>query len=321
MDTSYAAWKLRTPAPYSIRCRHQGAGGQAAAAAVGRLPRPAPGPQGGLRVRGDAPDERGDGAYDHATPPGRARARAPLLAQAPGAVRARAQEGARLLPQPLRRDALPPQARRARSRSADPGFSAGSGTCAARPPWCAARYPRPARPAASRRLLAQRLLALVHDDAAQRHAAVLHLDHDVDGAGARIGPERGARARPAARGRRAAGAIPGSPGTAALRASATTWSTQVATGTRVGVEREVVERRIAPGHVEVLAHARGAGVVVELDLVAREVLVVGLEALHQALHAQLHRRADADAGHVRHRPSSMVAPQPRISTLPFTASS
>ena len=45
----------------------------------------------------------------------------------------------------------------------------------------------------------------------------------------------------------------------------------------------------------------GARRVVDLDLPARQLLVVGLEALHQPLHAQLHRRAHADARDVRHR--------------------
>ena len=68
----------------------------------------------------------------------------------------------------------------------------------------------------------------------------------------------------------------------------------------LGVDREVVERRIAPAHVEVLGHARRARRVVDLDLPARELLVVGFEALHQPLHAQFHRRAHADARDVRH---------------------
>ena len=39
MDTSYAAWRLGTPTPYSIVCVTKARVAQAAAAAVGRVPR------------------------------------------------------------------------------------------------------------------------------------------------------------------------------------------------------------------------------------------------------------------------------------------
>ena len=42
IETSYAAWRLNTPTPYSDRQRHQGARGQAADAALGGLHGPAP---------------------------------------------------------------------------------------------------------------------------------------------------------------------------------------------------------------------------------------------------------------------------------------
>ena len=46
MDTSYAAWKLRTPGALLDPRGDQGARGEAAAAAVGRVPRAPPRPQG-----------------------------------------------------------------------------------------------------------------------------------------------------------------------------------------------------------------------------------------------------------------------------------
>ena len=46
METSYAAWRLSTPTPYSIVCVTKARVAQAAAADVGRVPRPAPDAQG-----------------------------------------------------------------------------------------------------------------------------------------------------------------------------------------------------------------------------------------------------------------------------------
>ena len=78
IETSYAAWRLNTPTPYSIVCVTK--------ARVAKLPMPAwvafldrhPKFKAELRVRGDAPDERDHGAHHHAAPARRARARAPL---------------------------------------------------------------------------------------------------------------------------------------------------------------------------------------------------------------------------------------------------
>ena len=53
-----------------------------------------------------------------------------------------------------------------------------------------------------------------------------------------------------------------------------------------------VRHSMLSGAAEVLGHARGPGAVVDLDLVAGELLVVGLQALHEALHAHIHRRLE-----------------------------
>ncbi len=111
MDTSYAAWKLRTPAPYSIRASPRRAW-----------------PSCRCRQWADFldahPEMKEDFEYEvmflmsevmaHTITlhlldaPG---TRASLRAQARRARRARPQEGARLVPQPVRGDALAPQAR------------------------------------------------------------------------------------------------------------------------------------------------------------------------------------------------------------------
>ena len=64
----------------------------------------------------------------------------------------------------------------------------------------------------------------------------------------------------------------------------------------LGIEGEVIERGVAPLHVEMLGHPVGSRGVVHLDFVACERLVVGAQALHEPLHAHLHGRADAHAG-------------------------
>ena len=56
MDTSYAAWRLRTPVPVLHRRGDQGAHRRAADAALGGIPGEAPRAEGALRIRGDEPD-------------------------------------------------------------------------------------------------------------------------------------------------------------------------------------------------------------------------------------------------------------------------
>ena len=85
MDTSYAAWRLRTPVPYSIVAVTK--------VRTAELPMPLwvdflekhTERQVALRVRGDEADVGGDGAHHHAAPAGCARAPVALPAQAPGA--------------------------------------------------------------------------------------------------------------------------------------------------------------------------------------------------------------------------------------------
>ena len=173
MDTSYAAWRLRTPAPYSIRAVTKARVGQAARC------------RNGSHSSNATPTSRSDFEYEvmhlmsevmaHTITlhlldaPGR---RAPLRAQAPGARRAAAEEGARLLPQPLGRDALAPEARAARSRSPVPASGSLGKRQQPAAPSCAARRPRPrTRPAASPTIARRSAFCapFVHDDAAQRH--------------------------------------------------------------------------------------------------------------------------------------------------------
>jgi hypothetical protein len=78
IETSYAAWRMNTPTPYSIVCVTK--------VRVAKLPLPQwvdfigppPGGEGELRVRGDEADERGDGSHHHAAPARRPGPRAPL---------------------------------------------------------------------------------------------------------------------------------------------------------------------------------------------------------------------------------------------------
>src|SRR5205814_956409 len=76
----------------------------------GGVSRSPPGPARRLRIRGDVPHERGHGAHDHAAPARRGGKGAPLPAQASRARRARAEEGARFVPQSLGGNAVTPQA-------------------------------------------------------------------------------------------------------------------------------------------------------------------------------------------------------------------
>ena len=85
MDTSYAAWRLRTPVPYSIVAVTK--------TRIAELPMPLwvefleknTGLEAALRIRGDEADVGGDGAHHHAAPARRARAPVALPAQAPRA--------------------------------------------------------------------------------------------------------------------------------------------------------------------------------------------------------------------------------------------
>ncbi len=88
MDTSYAAWRLRTPVPYSIVAVTKVRTVELPMPVWAEYPREAPRAQGALRARGDEADVGGDGAHHHAAPARRARPPVALPAQAPGARRA-----------------------------------------------------------------------------------------------------------------------------------------------------------------------------------------------------------------------------------------
>ena len=153
--------------------------------------------------------------------------------------------------------------------------------------------------------------------------AAVDLDHDVDVARCARRPRSAARARACSA--RSSSLLARRRRLLECRRSArarTTWSTQVGDRHALGVEREVVERRIAPVDVEVLAHARGARGVVDLDLVARErPRRRSRGAPSGASRAAPSARTPARTGCAAPARSSSVAPQPRISTLPFTARS
>ena len=110
MDTSYAAWRLRTPVPYSIVARDQGAHRRDAAAAVGRVPR-AP-PEIKLRFEYEVMRLMSEVMAHTITlhlldAPGRL---ARFQRKHPELVGPHPEEGARRLPQPDAGDALAPQA-------------------------------------------------------------------------------------------------------------------------------------------------------------------------------------------------------------------
>jgi hypothetical protein len=62
IETSYAAWRLKKPTPYSIVCVTKARVAQAAADAVGRFHVQPQHRQERVRARGDEPDERHHGA-------------------------------------------------------------------------------------------------------------------------------------------------------------------------------------------------------------------------------------------------------------------
>src|SRR3954462_7736399 len=66
----------------------------------------------GFRIRSDAPDERGDGAYDHLAPAGCAWTREEIFEKACGSRGAHSQEGTRVLSQSFGGDLEPPEAAR-----------------------------------------------------------------------------------------------------------------------------------------------------------------------------------------------------------------
>src|SRR6185295_11099925 len=97
--------------------------------------------------------------------------------------------------------------------------------------------------------------------AAQRDAAARSFDRDVDCFGALIGPQRGARSRLEREALEMAPRFRGflECGTAHQRHDLVhtrgDWNS-------LRIESEVVEHRVAPGHIEMLAHARRARAVI-----------------------------------------------------------
>ncbi len=69
----------------------------------------------------------------------------------------------------------------------------------------------------------------------------------------------------------------------------------------LGVEHQVEQHRVAPVDAELLVHAGGVGMVAAPDLGLRGLDVVGVEFLHQPLHALVEGPHDANARHMRHR--------------------
>ena len=142
--------------------------------------------------------------------------------------------------------------------------------------------------------------------------------------GARVGRAAPRARAPAARGPASSWRDAASPGSAGCVTSAhRPASTQLGDRHALGVEREVVERRDRPSSTLKCSPMRAARAASSTSISWRaSVLVVGLEALHQALHAQRpSARTPARRGCAARARSSSVAPQPRISTLPFTARS
>ncbi len=97
MDTSYAAWRLGTPMPYSIvavtKVRVAKLSMQHWVEFLERQRRA----QSAFRVRDHEPDVRSDGAHHHLASARRARAAGAVQAQTSGFVRAHPEEGTRLV--------------------------------------------------------------------------------------------------------------------------------------------------------------------------------------------------------------------------------
>ena len=214
-------------------------------------------------------------------------------AQAPGARRADPEEGARRLPQPLGRDAVPAEAAR-QDLSARRGLETADGNrrdlghraqLVVDADHARRRPRRRARPPAARRRRA------TMPRRTTRPASLV--DRDVDVAASRSSARSAARARACERQvLRAwrASAVGLGEFRAAARAPRSA-RTQLATETRSVLSDEVVERRIAPGHAELLAHARGVRAVAAPDLVGGERDVVGARgAPCSQVDAQLERR-------------------------------
>src|SRR5688572_24004480 len=91
---------------------HQGSRGEALDAAMGAVSRASCRREKCLRVRNHEADERGHGSYHHAASPGCAWPRAAFYAQAGRARPAPAEEGPRVLPQPLTRNPVAVEAPR-----------------------------------------------------------------------------------------------------------------------------------------------------------------------------------------------------------------